>query len=188
MANSLYPGFLKLYYTTVYGAHIATLPVDPRLDSGVWKLADRTETLYTIAAAMTTFLNAFKQCFHTGVVFDYVETWSKASATADPVYRQTDNLNVAGTNAGASVQACQMTWSFRTSAGGNGKLVALDVSSGANLRLIPPSYGFAAFLAVANYLLSSACVIMGRDTSYPVSVPKVLTKTNDALRKKYNLV
>lgn len=186
--NSLYPGFIKLHHEAPLGEHIYTLPVKPFLAvGGDWWLEEQgIPQGEEWVAALTRYLTVIKPYLPTSQTFTYAELWSMASASSDPVYRDTAELTIAGTGAGTYIPASMLTVSYRTSEGGNGKLIILDGIRAVNTKNRPPFSGIDATLQA--YLLSDNCCLYGRDGGKPIAVPKILTKTNDVLRRKYGLV
>lgn len=185
--NSLYPGFIKLHHEATLSEHIYTLPVKPfQSVGGDWWLEESGIVQgEEWVAALTRYVTVAKAFLNTAHTFTYAELWTMASADADPIYRATAELTIAGTSATAYAVASQITFSYRTSEGGNGKLVLLDSVYVPNAKLRPPYTGVP--LAFYNYLMSNNCCVYGRDGGYPIAMPKLLVKTNDVLRRKYNL-
>lgn len=185
--NSLYPGFIKLHHEAPKAEHIYTLPVKPFLSVGgdYWLEEKAVVGGENWVAALTRYITAIKPLIVTTQTFTYAELWTMATPTADPIYQDTATLNIAGTGGASMVEASQITFSFRTSEGGNGKVVMLDQVLAVNAKYRAPYTSVVG--AVVTYLLSSQCCIFGRDGGYPVAVVKALTKTNDVLRRKYGL-
>lgn len=188
MSNSLFPGFVKLYYTSAYAQHVATIPANVQQDVGVWKVQCKDNTYLTTAVATAALAVPLKAMLHTSCTIDYAELWRMATPTSDPIYVETASLNIAGTSASATNQAVQSVWSYRTIGGSFGKLTLLDSIQVANQKLLPPNYGGATYKAVMDYIMAAATWIYGRDNTYPATGVKCISKYNDALRKKYNLV
>lgn len=188
--NSIAPGFIKLFYQSANASHTMVLPVRPYLTIGAeWWLNPKNQTPGNIwTSGITTFVNLLRGLMHTSATFQYAELWTVSAPGADPVFRETAQLAIAGTNAAASQVASQILFSFRTAEGGVGRIVLLDGVFAPNNRYLAPNYGNAAILAIVNQLVSNTSVNVGRDDGYIIAVPKVLTKTNDALRRKYGIV
>lgn len=189
--NSIAPGFIKLFYQSSTAAHVATLPVRPFVSAvppaGYWLEQRGDITGAPWATALAPLVTALRGIAHTSISFQYAELWTVASPGADPFYRDTTQINLAGTSTVAPSLASQIIYSFRTANGGVGRLTLLDGSVTPNTRILPPGFGSAPFKAVADYLTSTQCILVGRDNGFVVAVVKALTKTNDALRRKYGL-
>lgn len=187
--NSLYPGFTKLYYENASLEHVMTIPMKPFVGAGgAWYVELSGDVLGGVwTTVLTTYVNLLKVFFANTTTFTYAELWTMASADADPVFVSTAQLNIAGTAGSAQVNASQVVLSCRTFLGGTAKVYMLDTALAANQKLRPPSYGSAGTLALVNYLTGVSCPVFGRDGSRIVAVPQGLTKTNDSLRRRYNL-
>jgi hypothetical protein len=61
----------------------------------------------------------------------------------------------------------------------------METSESVNIEAFPPFSG--ADLALANYLTGGTSVVCARDGGFLVVPIRLLTKTNDQLRKKYQL-
>lgn len=185
--NSLAPGFIKLFVQSAYGEHVHTLPCKPFLGvGGVWYVEERTNPVgQPWYVALLDYVNVAKLYLSTASTFTYAELWTVDSPTVDPIYRDSTVVGVAGTIASAATATLQVTFSLRTDGGGVAKLVLLDITGTPNTRAKPPYTGAA--LTFSNYVLGGTNFIVGRDNSWPIALPKIVTKLNDALRRKYNL-
>lgn len=188
--NDLAPSFVKLFYESPNGPHTMTIPVDAyEFAADTWYLRQKGNSTGQIWDFLVDeYVDVLRALMDDGVTFQYAELYTK-SIDEDPTFVTTAALNLAGTSTAGTRPATTLTVSFRTAEGGNGKVVLVDQVRDANLKLLPPSFSGATEVeALADYLVSSSSIVLGRDTSYPIQVTKALTKTNDALRKKYNLV
>ena len=185
--HSLYPGFIKLYYTVATYEHVMTIPVKPFQDGlGAWMLEQK---LFGAGVAWITGLNAFitaiKPAAATNCTFTYAELWTMSSPEADPLYVETALLAVVGTGGGVATPMSQVVFSGRSTAGGVVKLYMLETPAGVNQKL-KPTYA-APWSSVVNYLLSSGSICFARDGGSWSAVPQITTKTNDELRKQRGL-
>lgn len=185
--NSLFPGFIKLHHETAWGEHVYTLPVKPYFSVGqTWFLEQKGSTVGDLwTTKLTEYLNVAKTLLHSSQTFTFAELWTMDSPDAVPIFRDSTQTAVVGTHTSSAVQTSQMTYSYRTTGGGSGKVVLLDTSIPFNYKTRPP-YG-APHSNITNYLVSASCMICGRDGSYAISVPKIMSKSNDVLRRKYGL-
>jgi hypothetical protein len=187
---TLYPGFVKIYYSSAFSEHTQVLPVDPTFSDPDWVL-DRpgSSTSQEWGAAVDAWIALLVPVYNADVTFNYAELWTIASEGADPVFKAAHQIDEAGTAGGATVKASMATVSFRTEGGHNGKIVLVDQTRPVNDKLLSPAFGnVTAYQNIAAFLVGDNDFIKGRDGFFPVSVPRILTKTNDALRKKYNMV
>lgn len=190
MVDGLAPSFVKIYYESIHGPHTQTVPVNlvsGGMPGGTFELYAKDNSQINWVTGITALVNAMKANFHSSVVFQYAELYSKGGTAVAPVFLDTTVLSIAGTHATASNAAGQMVFSIRSDLGGKGFLYLMDHSGGLNQKLKAPAYGGATILAVVTYLLSASNIVLCRDNGYPVVVTKVLTKTNDALRRRYRI-
>lgn len=189
--NSLYPAFIKIYYESALMPHTMTFQVQasPTGDPITQRpfLIKANGGAADAGVLVAEFVNAIKVAAPATVTFQYWELWEIATDGGDPVFRFTDDLNVVGTSAVPIVPANQIVWSYRTQDGGKGSIYLMATGAGANAKYRGPAFGSATFKTLVDYLVSDACIVKGRDDSRPVVVVKVLTKTNDALRRKLRL-
>ena len=185
--NSLYPGFVKLHHEAANAEHVYTIPVVPYLNGEVWYLRQKgSPTGQPFGTCLVDYCTVMKAMLPNAATFTYAELWTMDAVDADPVFRDAATLNIVGTGGTGYSQASQYVVSFRTTGGGQGRAQLMDCTFAVNLKFRPPYSS--QNLAVATYLLGAASIFAGRDGTYPIAIPKILTKTNDALRRRYNLV
>lgn len=190
--NSLAPGFVKLFYNSNGHVHLSVLQVKPfptlAHPSG-WGLdrADGVGSANSWETDITAYVTVLKANMHTSSTFTFAELWTKDTPEADPVFRATAALNIAGTNATAVQAFSQLAYTWRTADGGLLRTYQMEWAAGTSIdfELYPPYSG--ASLAIFNYLKGDSAVVFGRDNSRVIAGVRVLSKTNDALRKKYML-
>jgi hypothetical protein len=193
--NSLSPGFVKLFYSVAGRPHKQILPVLPAtvyepgtLPSSVrFQLGDNIAQI-TFAAAMDAYDDILDDGLNTtdGNI-TLAEFWQQPLVTDDPQFVSVYEIGHAGASATATVPYSQRTTTFRTSLGGYYKNVVLDQVNPVNVE---DAYPFAAGVALNlyNFLTDPTTnFIRGRDGGFIVSGINTVTKTNDALRKKYLL-
>lgn len=190
--NSLAPGFIKVFYESSLAPHVMTFGIRApgyNAGTGQWEVKQKNETVVYWVTGLTTLINLVKAVVPATVTFQYAELWTQADENTAPVFVDTAQLTIVGTHASAVQPASQMVWSYRTGAGGTGKLTVLDQSAASpNVRFLGPNYGHALYKAVADHLVGTTSIVVGRDGDAPITVTKVITKTNDALRKRYRMV
>lgn len=185
--HSISPGFIVVFYTSNGHNHKHIIPISAPVDTGgsVYTIATKSAGAVAVTAAMATWVAAVKVLFPASTTFLYWELWTKPTPESDPIFRQTGDLSVVGTNGGAVVPYSQIVYSYRTSLGGVGKMQFQEISLAAN-QVFKPTYA-SPHNGVVSYLTGSQSIYAGRDEGFPVSVPRALTKTNDQTRKKFLL-
>lgn len=189
MANSLYPGFIKLFYTVSNLQHTATLPVLPFEGVGGWWVMIKSTSVGEIwTAAVDDYVNAVKILFTSASSsFLFAELWTYDSPESDPIFRDTYQLDQAGTATGSPVQMSQAVMSLRTEGGGILKAYLMETVLDANLIRNPPNFGHTGLNALETLLTGPSGFVVGRDGTFPIAAIRVRTKTNDALRRKRQL-
>ncbi len=191
--NTLYPGYFVLYYNVSGLEHKAVLPCSGNLAGTAMPAVDtvmkNNGTAVTANTAMLAYVTVIKTLFHTTVSFDRYELYGVPSPTSDSVFIATDDIGVAGTSTNPPVIAGQVVGIARTTKGGIAKPTFLEGETGANARYLSPLYGgVTKYTAIANFMKGDDGWIIGRDGGRVAQVTKFVSKTNDALRKKRNLV
>lgn len=184
-------GFIRLFYIVGTNQHVARFRTYiTGYDSGTGKanLQQRDGNSVVAETAVTALVTALKAVMNTTTTFQYYELWGYPESVNDAVFAEQFDLNIAGTSASAVVAGSQIVFSYRSSLGGNGKLYLMDGTLSPNQLQRPPNFGTAQNKAIADYLLGSTCVVRARDNGFANAVTKMVTKTNDALRKRYRLV
>lgn len=194
--NSLYPGYVRIHYTVAGRPHKQIIPVEPEepYDPGVsatdvqfW-LRDGVTTV-SFADAMDSYDDVLDDGLNsTDAAIALAEYYQLATPTSDPEFVCIYEIGHAGANATATVPYSQKTTSFRTSAGGYYKHVVMDQTAAVNTEDAFPFSAGSTQLALWNYLNSvPGGWVRGRDGGKIISGINSVTKTNDALRKKYLL-
>lgn len=185
--NSLSPGFLRIKYTSNGHNHVMTLPVNPSTPAGAGtQLIDSSAALQLWTSAVADIVLILKALLKTTDTISSAEIWTQATPTSVPIFQASTTVGVNGTSAAATVPWSQLAFSFRTTAGGRAKFVVLEGVNAVDFKYAAPLYsGNAAMQAVDTYLTGASSVVWGRDNHYIASGIQAVTKTNDALRKKY---
>lgn len=187
MHNSLYPGFVKLFYSVGTKEHTSILPCKPFLNAlSAWWVENKGGGgggLWT--AAVDSYLAVIKAFYHSSASWTNAELWTLASAESDPIYREGYMPGVAGTAATSPTPMAQLVVSGRTQEGGVAKLYLMEPSLVVNQKLKPP-YA-TTYAALATYMLGSTSWIVGRNGGFWIAVPQQTTKTNDTLRRQAGL-
>jgi hypothetical protein len=185
--NSIYPGFIKIYYESGSHPHVHTIGItNPLGGINSSTVQNKGGTANSTGAAVNTYLTALKTVMPTTANFKYWELFKMANPTAVPVLVDTGLLNIPGTNVGGVRALGQITYSYRSDTGGIGKIVMMETSIDLNV-LIETPFPSGTHLTISTYLTGSTSIVTARDGGFPMVVTKAVTKTNDALRKKYFL-
>lgn len=185
--NSLYPGFVRISYKGKGHPHKQVIPCTPALQAGTWFVETVDDGTFLQWDTAVNALIALEKVFlNTSDGFDGAELWTLATPTSAPVFRTNVTLAVAGTSASAAVANSQMVFSFRTGLGGRLKVFLMETVNGADIVVRPP-YAAGANKNLSDYIIAGASWLRGRDGGHIVSPAGLVTKTNDALRKKYVL-
>nr|CRY96496.1 hypothetical protein [uncultured prokaryote] len=185
--NSLYPGFVKLFYNSNGHQHTQTLPVKPFVGvGGAWFLEAKNIVNNDVWQDMVTaYVDVFKTWLPNTGSITRAELWTMASPTATPVFADALPLSVAGTVAITPVALGQTSVTYRSATGGLYRWIGLEGSDAANAEAYPPFGGIHG--ALATYLTGATSFVVARDGGTLTAPIRLLSKTNDKLREKYLL-
>lgn len=189
-SDGLSPSYVKLYYEAAPGPHTATIPVNlvaAGLPGGTFELFTKGGSQVAWETGIAAYVTALKPNAPATTTFQYAELYTQETPDDEPLFLSSHVLGVAGTHASAVAPASQIVWSLRSDLGGKGFVYLMDSPNSSNLKYKAPSYGNAAFLGMVTYLIGSTSIFVCRDNGSPVTCTKVVTKTNDALRRRYRL-
>lgn len=194
MANSLFPAFVEYEYTTPFGPHSGILPLGFLPDFGDTATLTTIETwnggLKSLPTMVTNMINALSNYYTADSAFTLYSTWSLATPTSDPVYKETFRFTPTIEGGGADIgwsKAVQLTHSFRTVNGGVSKLVCLDGGSFENFDLQVDPTGSADLLAVIAEWTDEDNAWAGRDTTRPAVFLQLSKTLNEKLRRAYRM-
>lgn len=190
MSDGLSPSWIKLFYESTLSPHVSTIPVNLVAGGppgGTFELFCKDNSQINWVTGLTAYVTALKANASTTVTFQYAELWWQETEDHDPLFLDTTSLNIAGTHASPVSPATQLVWSMRSDLGGKGFVYLMDQPHAPNLKYKAPTYGAPGILGMVNYLVGPSSIFLCRDNGYPTNIPKVLTKTNDALRRRYRL-
>lgn len=189
--NSLFPGFVKLFYAAGTKKHVMVVPVKPYFSAGStwWVEGKSTPTNDSFwQTATNSFLASLQGLFHVSVDFTSAELWTIASVGADPVFQDSFEPTFTGSNAGGVQANGQAVLTFRTEGGGLYRLYLMEHSITINSVFVPPAYtGATAFATAAAAVTSATSMVKGRNGGHPLTSLRAVTKTNDTLRQKFVL-
>lgn len=185
--NSLAPGFVRIFYQTVYATvpmvHRQTIPCLPSPGTlGGWEVARRNGSLANWNTAVLELVTVMKAIMHTSSTFQYAELWTQADENSEPVYRENYDITVAGSSATGTVRAVQRVLSFRSTENGRMKLTLLETIQPPDQRAAYSGLG-SQDKAIVDYMLDPACWVVARDGGYANTFAFATSKTNDALRR-----
>jgi hypothetical protein len=191
-----YPGpyEVRIFYTTTISSVVLTHSqrlnialVEPITPGTTFNLigavrADASpDNLQTVVDEWVALLRPLLSSSGSSIVL--AELWKYTPGTFEAEFLSSYDINLAGTNAGATTLASQSVWTFRTAEGGILKINLMEgvVSQGA--KTLYAAQG-AASKALVDYVIADDKVWLGRDTSYPFSHIAQFPGQNEALFKK----
>jgi len=194
MANSLYPAYVELEYTSKFGPHSAIFPLRAEPAFGSAPAETTVESwdsdnvdLYTMVTNLT---NALANYYDEDDAFTLYSTWTLETPTSDPVFRETYRFPIPIVGGGTAIgwqKAVQSTHTFRTSLGGISKLVCLDAGSfDAWDKQVDPT-GSADLLAIIEEWSSGDNAWAGRDGGQPTTFLQLTKTLNEKLRRAYRM-
>lgn len=189
MANSLYPGFVKIGYTVKTRPHHMIVPVQPYQDvAGDWWLSEKDDGIGQLwLTAIQGLQDKINPMYNTtDYAIQGAELWTLDSPDADPVFQESGTLSTTGTVGTASIDYGQIVFTWRSVDGGIIKLYLMESIFNPNVKAAAPSYGGnTAKQNLNTYMTSTGAVVSGRDGSFASVGLFSKSKTSDALRKKY---
>jgi hypothetical protein len=184
--NSLHPGFVRIYYQDQSSTHKQTIPVNwvAGVLSGNYGLIGANASNVAWGIRVDEWIALLRPMVQATVSFLYAELWQVDFPSGDETFLELHDIGLAGTKTGTNNPTTQTIFSCRTAGGGVAKVALIGGDFALNVAARPPNYSHPAYKAVADYLSASNTWFYGRDGTYVVNVSRVLTKTNDALRKR----
>lgn len=194
MANSLSPAFVKINYSSAYGAHVMTVPsvaLNPdNATPGNWDFDLRGAALDVRAAdAVNDFVNLLIPFFPTSVNFIDAQLYRQPtpSSFAEPV--QGILLNKTGTASETGIiarKATQATWTYRATDNTIFKTVMLDCAIYTWEKRTSLT-GDALSIALRNYTIADVTWIASRGGGRPNIWLQTSHTLNEKLRRAYNM-
>lgn len=187
--HSLYPSFIKLFYTSNTHTHKHIIPVSAVPSGSTYKLIAKvtpTNDYDPWTAGVTAIVNLLKTLIKTTDSYTYAELWTLSAFNADPIFREVFNVSVAGTNAGATVANSQAVMTLRTNLGGVARIFVMEGTSQVPLKLVAP-FSAGAVKDLSDFLIGNTSPVIGRDGATLTAPVSFITKTNDVLRRKFHL-
>lgn len=187
--NSLYPGFVKIKYSSNSHTHYQVLPVLPVSFGVGTEPTFETATGAPVAmnAAIDAYIAIVDNLFTDTSSFVIAEFWHYPSPESDPMFYYVYEIGAPGAGVGTVSAYSQLVVSLRTALGGYLKLYFMEVVQGIVAKDDYP-FSNVTVAALTAYLTDGDTGwVVGRDGGFPISGLRALTKVNDALRKKYVL-
>jgi len=193
MANSLYPAFITIEYSSSYGQHIMTIPTrtytpdsDPEVPGTIPRWSD--DVPVAVNTLVDALVHTMEAQFPDTVNFNRFTVFTLATPTSDPIPRFSQALDIAGT--GVSVgwsKAVQLTITAQAVDFSLGKLVLLDSGSFNTFdKVVAPGESATIDAIFAEWSSTSKCWAT-RGGTRP-NVFKQASKTlNERLRREYRM-
>jgi len=192
-ANSLYPAFVRIDYTSIYGPHSMTIPSVPviaAVGGGAPYVFDLRGAAIDVpvSTSVEDFVDVIKPFFIASTIFNSYTLFTMADPEATPVPVQGGALNIAGTGGDTTWEkAVQWTITWRTDSFGIFKLVLLDAVSNNNFDKITDADSDVGLDPVNEYVTADVTWIAGRDGGRPDVFLQAAKTLNEKLRRSYRM-
>jgi hypothetical protein len=190
MENSLSPNFIKIRYSSFYGAHVMTIPSVPiATGTGIPAFTLRgAELPIQVPTAVADFVNVLKPMFPTNTTFIDFTAWSQPGVGDVPVPIYTGALNIVGTAAPAdSSKATQRTWTWRADDYTLFKSVHLDVPMSGDYDKVVTLPSSGTLFNFNAYVVADATWIASRGGGRPNTFLSFTETLNEKLRRSYRM-
>ncbi len=185
-SNCLAPGYVKIFYSSNGHSHTQTLPVKPASVVSNFHLLTKDGTNVAIADALEAYYAVWAGFFATGDTMDGFEQYTQANCASAPVFQGAGTLTgFIGASGSADVQWGQADFTFKSAGGGRGLLKLLETPLPVDTKSALNSYVSGTIRDFVDYLIGDSSWILARDNTYLSRPINLVTKTNDALRKKF---
>lgn len=189
---SLSPAWIVLNYNWELRTHRALLPCLPTsvpTPGDNPNLTVKGGGTVSWTAAILGYATLFKYLLSEDSTIASADFWSQPTPDDDPVWINSDALDIPGAGAGTVQVAAVTTMTFRTIGGNLLKLLACDSQNEllVNLR-IPAPYPSSRLKDFTDYITDAGAWVVGRDGTFPAVSIAATTKYNDALLHEYGLI
>jgi hypothetical protein len=187
--NSLFPGFVKVEYSSVYAPHIMILPTRAYdKDNGTFP-SWLDDTPLAVDDMVSDFVELFLPFFAAGVTFNNftVYTMEDEDATPIPAYSALFTAGAGTAMTPGWDKATQWTVTLRTVNNNISKLVMLDAGSFDNFDVIKTLAGQADLEALTDMWSDENQAWSGRGNSRPSTFLQASKTLNDKLRRAYHM-
>lgn len=184
--HSLFPGFIKITYTSNTHVHHQVLPIgaDPTPVGDSFTIPTRGSGAvdWTVAVDEWAALLAGILCGEASI--DLAELYNFEAEPGPADFLQAYEVAVVGTHGGTAVPFAQAVFPFKGAGGTSLRVTILEGSEPPEIH-VPVSGLGGADLALVNFVLSDDDFIVTRAGGFPSVSLGMVTKTNDVLRKRY---
>lgn len=184
--HSLYPGFVKIHYTSNAHPHVQVLPIgdDPTPSGDSFTIPTRGSGAVDWQTAVTDFVTLEAALMDDASNFSSAEIYNFEAFPGPADFLQGFSLNIDGTAAGAAVAYAQMVMPFKGTASSAVRPSLMESVEPTDTRY---SYADAGVpeRAILDYILGDDDWIVTRGGSFPTVSLGFVTKINDKLRKRY---
>lgn len=190
---SLDPAFVRIDYTSVFGAHVHIIPtkawIPTSLTGTMGSYLDWTGTPTDAEDMIDALVAQFAAIHKDDTTYTLATIYTKAGVDAPSLPVATKALAVAGTSALTThAKAIQAIFNLRTAGIQPMKLVFLDVPHAATDFLKETPFTFsAAQNAIFSEIESNANAWSGRDNTQAITAVSVTWDINKSLRKRYGM-
>jgi hypothetical protein len=192
--NSKGPLWAKLFYSNSGREHTMTVSLRP-VPASFPPVDEMDPTVmgYDLVpvlahTALSAFVDVLRLNQLAGTSWSHYEIWMETAPGVQPHFVYTGTFTGKGGNPafGTLVNgALEGTMTFRTSKGGRFRSVLFEVPFGIDANIGPAAIALDANMnGWMTYLLGTSSPVVGRDGSKPSGVIRMVTKINDAWRKK----
>jgi hypothetical protein len=184
--NCLAPGYIKLFYSSNAHDHVQTLPVKPASVAADFHVLTKDNTNITIDAAIADFYVVWAPFFFTDDALTGFEQYTQADCASAPVFRGAGTLTgFPGTSGGGATPWAQADFTFKSQGGGKGIFKLLEPNVAVDVKQALNTFTGDRVADMRDWLISNAAWITARDNTYLSRPINYVTKTNDALRRKF---
>jgi hypothetical protein len=191
--NSLSPAFVKINYTSAYGAHVMTLPSVP-LETGVYAPTGYAFDLrgaalpVEVSDAVIEFIDVIKPYFPSTTTFVDAIVYSQPLPGDVPTPVASFAIGIVGTGASPGWdKATQLTMTFRADDFTLFKLVFLDFQSGGSFAKTTNPAANPGLETLVDYVTADVTWLASRGGGRPATFLQESRTLNEKLRRSYNL-
>jgi len=184
--NCLAPGYIKLFYSSNAHDHVQTIPVKPASVGANFHVLTKDNTNIDMAAAIASFYDVWKPFFFTDDALTGYEQYTQADCASAPVFQGAATLTgFPGTSGGGSTPWSEADFTFKAAAGGRGLVKLLEANIAVDVKQALNTFSADRVADLRDWLVGTDSWFLARDGSYLSRPINYVTKTNDALRKKF---
>jgi len=184
--HSLYPGFVKLTYTSNGHVHHQVLPIHatPTASGDSYTLETKGSGAVEWVAAATAWATLLAVFLDPTANFSQAELFTLEATTAPADFLQGASIDVDGTNESPIVPFSQMVFPFKGVAGVSMRPYLMEGIESVDQHVSYAAAGVAD-KAIMDFVLSDDAWMCTRGGAFPTVALGWVTKTNDELRKRF---